>query len=151
MIKSLIPSAMLMGAALIGSPCIAQDTMPSGQPAQTSPAAPANPDQAQPPMNPAQPQGAAAVKVSDTIYDPAGNPVGTIQAVQGPNAVLSTGNVTVQIPVSAISRGAKGPTISITKAEVEAQAKKDHAASLERDVKKWEPVFHLKSRDNKQL
>ena len=115
MVKSLIISTSVAIAALAGSAAVAQNTPPAAQspesqvpPAGTAPAAP----------------GAVSVKASDTVYDTAGNSVGTIESVEGANAVLSTGTVKVQIPVSAIAQGPKGPTIGVTKAEVEAQVKK---------------------------
>jgi glucose/arabinose dehydrogenase len=117
--KSILMPALLgpalLGAALFSTSAMAQDTAPSAQSPQSTEV---------PPSSPAAPAAGASVKASDTIYDPAGNPVGTIEAVNGANAVLSTGTVTVQIPVSAIAQGPKGPTIGVTKAEIEAQVKK---------------------------
>ena len=117
MLKSILTPALL-GAALFSTSAIAQDTAPSAQSPQSTQV---------PPSDPAAPAAGAgaSVKASDTIYDPAGNTVGTIEAVNGANAVLSTGTVKVQIPVSAIAQGPKGPTIGVTKAEVEAQVKKN--------------------------
>lgn len=114
MLNCIISSTALMAAALGSSAALAQDTPPAQSPQMSQPAPPAQ----------AAPATPATVKASDTVYDTAGNVVGTIESVEGANAVLSTGTVKVQVPVSVISQGAKGPTISVTKAEVEAQAKK---------------------------
>ncbi len=104
--KYILSPALLIGAALVGAPASAQASKPNEQPSPQSPAA----------------AGATAtVKASDTIYGPDGNPVGTIQSVQGDSAVLTTGTATVRIPVSVISQGPKGATIALTKAEVEAK------------------------------
>lgn len=110
--KRIILPVTLIGAVLVGAPAVAQDT-------STQQPSPQVPDQTQSTQPPA---GTASVKVGDTVSDPAGNPVGTIETVEGGNAVLSTGTVKVRIPVSAISQGSKGATIPITKAEVEAKA-----------------------------
>ncbi len=94
--------AALIGAALTAAPAFAQTAdAPAAATADTP----------------------AAVKAGDTIYDPAGQPVGTIEAVNGATANLATGTVTVGIPTNAIVTRDKGPTIALTKAEVEAQAK----------------------------
>lgn len=120
MFKSILTPALL-GAALFSTSAIAQDTpgapgAPGAQPPQSTEVPPSAPG--------APAESSVSVKASDTIYDPAGNEVGKIQSVNGANAVLSTGTVTVQIPTSVIAKGPKGPTIAATKAEVEAMAKK---------------------------
>jgi hypothetical protein len=53
----------------------------------------------------------------------AATPVGTIQAIQTTSAVLATGTVNVRVPLDVITAGPRGPTIPLTKAEVEARAK----------------------------
>lgn len=74
---------------------------------------------------PAADAGAAAnadVTAGATVLDPNGGTVGTIESVEGDTAVLSTGSVRVGVPLSAISKGDKGLTIAMSKAEVEAAA-----------------------------
>lgn len=90
--KGIIQSAILAGAFLFVPPTFAQDVAP-----QTPAAVPQQP--------PATGQSTSSAKVGDTVYDPGGNSVGTIKALDGPNAVLSTGSVTVGVPLSAISQG----------------------------------------------
>jgi len=70
-------------------------------------------------------EGTMQVKPGDTVYDPGGEPVGTIASIEGDTAILATGNVNVGIPISAISHGEKGHVITMTKAELEAAAKSD--------------------------
>ena len=71
----------------------------------------------------AQTAGAAAnVTVGATVSDTSGNPVGTIEAVNGDLAVLSTGANKVSLPLSSFGAGTKGPVIAMTKAEVDAAA-----------------------------
>lgn len=65
----------------------------------------------------------ADVKAGATIFDSAGNSVGTIESVQGNNAVLNTGKVQVKVPLSSLAQGDKGLTIGMSKADIEAQAK----------------------------
>jgi hypothetical protein len=66
---------------------------------------------------------AAAAKAGDTVYDPAGLAVGTIESVSGANFVLSTGTNKATLPVSALGSGANGPTIGMAKADLEAAIK----------------------------
>jgi len=71
----------------------------------------------------AQTAGAAAnVTVGATVSDTSGNPVGTIEAVNGDLAVLSTGANKVSLPLSSFGAGTKGPVIAMTRAEVDAAA-----------------------------
>lgn len=86
--------------------------------AQTAPAT-----EAAAPATPAASNAPVAVKAGDTVYDPAGNTVGTVQSFDGSVAVLATGTATVGIPASGIVARDKGPTIGLTKEQVEAQAK----------------------------
>ena len=67
---------------------------------------------------------AAPVKVGGPVYDPAGQPVGSIAALEAGMAVLNTGSVNVRIPLDAIGHSAKGHVIAMSKAEIEAAAKK---------------------------
>lgn len=87
----------LAGAAAIAVPALAQ----------TAPAAPA--------------AASANVTAGATVFDPAGNPVGTIESVNGANAVLSTGTAKAAIPVTSFAKGAKGLVVGVTKADLEAQ------------------------------
>ena len=106
--KTIVPSAMLAATMLIAAPALAAQDTPQPDPSQPS----------APETSPSQ------VKVGDAVYDSTGASVGTIQAIEGDAAILSTGTGTVRIPASAISQGAKGATIPVTKAELEAEAAK---------------------------
>jgi hypothetical protein len=99
-VKKLATALLSISAVTMAAPAIAQDA-PSA-----APAAPA-----------AQ---AAAAKAGDTIYDSAGEAVGTIESVEGQNAVISTGTAKATVPLSAFASGPKGPTIGMTKAQLEA-------------------------------
>jgi hypothetical protein len=62
---------------------------------------------------------AATAQAGDTIYDPAGEVVGTVESVAGENFVLSTGASKATLPLSALAGGEKGPTIGMSKSQLE--------------------------------
>lgn len=95
----------LASSALMAAPALAQATQ-------------ANPTQ---PSHAAAAPGAPNVTVGATVVDTSGNPVGTIDSVNGGTAVLATGTVKAQIPASSFAKGPKGLVIGITKADLEAQ------------------------------
>ena len=72
---------------------------------------------------------AVKVAVGAAVSDTSGNPVGTIEAVEGDLAVLSTGTNKVSLPISSFGAGEKGPVLGMTKAEVDAAAAGAAAAS----------------------
>jgi hypothetical protein len=102
-VKKLATAFLSIAAVAMAGPALAQDASSA---APSAPAAPA-----------AQ---AAAAKAGDTIYDSAGEAVGTIESVDGTNAVISTGTAKATVPLSAFASGPKGPTIGMTKAQLEA-------------------------------
>lgn len=63
----------------------------------------------------------AAVKTGATVYDASGAVVGTIDSTDGTNAVVNTGTVKAAIALSSFGKGAKGPVLGLTKAQLEAQ------------------------------
>jgi hypothetical protein len=63
---------------------------------------------------------AADVKKGTAVYD---QKVGTVESVSAKGAVVSTGKVRVPIPVSSFAKNDNGLVISLTKAELDAQAK----------------------------
>ena len=98
----------------LAAPAFAQD---APQAAPTTPEASAEAPAAQ----------AASAKAGDTVYDPAGQAVGTIESVSGANFVLSTGTTKATLPVSALGSGPNGPTIGMAKADLEAAIKAANA------------------------
>ena len=66
----------------------------------------------------------ADVKAGASIHDQSGGVVGKIDSVSAKGAVLDTGTVKVTIPLSSIAKGDNGLVISMTKAEIDAAAKK---------------------------
>lgn len=77
------------------------------------------------------PSTGAAVKTGATVYDPSGAVVGTIASTDGTNAVVNTGTVKAAIALSSFGKGAKGPVLGLTKAQLEAQV---GAASAQADA-----------------
>jgi hypothetical protein len=100
-----IATFLSLAALGMAAPAFAQDTAP-----QAAPQAPA-----------AQ---AAAAKAGDTVYDTAGEAVGTVESVNGDNFVLSTGAKKATLPMNALANGPHGLTIGVTKAELDAAIQK---------------------------
>lgn len=75
-----------------------------------------------------------ALAVGTVIYDPQGGEVGKIDSVSGDAIVVDTGAHKATLPRSAFASGAKGPTVTITKAQIDEQmaaAAQKAAAALE--------------------
>lgn len=70
---------------------------------------------------------AAAPTVGATIFDPQGGEAGTIDSVTAQAVVINTGANKVAVPPSAIGTSAKGPTVSMTRAQLD-EAFTQHAA-----------------------
>lgn len=80
-------------------------------------------------------QDAAATAVAPTVgakvFGPEGNEVGTVEAVQGDVITVSTGTARAGLPTSAFAMRAKGLTIGMTKAQLEAAVNGAAAQSTE--------------------
>ena len=72
------------------------------------------------PSAPATRAAPASAKAGDTVYDKTGEVVGTVESIAGQNAVISTTTGKATIPLGALTSGSKGPTIGMTKAELDA-------------------------------
>jgi hypothetical protein len=66
----------------------------------------------------------ADVKAGAEIFDTSGNTVGKIDSVSAKGAVVDTGKVKVTVPLSSLAKSDKGLVIAMTKAQIEAAAKK---------------------------
>jgi len=85
----------------------------------------------------------ANVAVGATIYDVNGAEVGTVKSVAAPNFVIDTGKNSASLALSALSTGAKGPVLGLTKVELDAAAEKataDAAAALAAAIVVGAPV-----------
>jgi hypothetical protein len=89
-----------------------------GAPALAQQAAPASTSEA--PTTQAPAAKAATAKAGDAIYDTAGEVVGTVESVDGSNLIISTGTNKATLPLSSLASGPNGPTISMTKAQLNA-------------------------------
>ncbi len=104
---------MTLAAALLAAALSATQT--------TAPAPAATPAPAQTAPAPATPT------VGAVVYDGAGVQVGTIVAITGDAAVIDTGTSKAGYPVASIGAGAKGLTIALTKAQLDASAVEQQA------------------------
>ena len=85
---------------------------------------------------PAQELKGAAVGA--TVYGPDEQPAGTIETISGANAVLSTGANKITIPLDRLGKGPNGPTIGLTRAQLDAlagQASAQASAQLQEQLK----------------
>lgn len=71
--------------------------------------------------------GGAAVTTGATVYDTSGGVVGTVESTDGTNAVVNTGTVKAAIPLTSLGKGAQGPVLAMTKAQLEAAAGQQQA------------------------
>lgn len=74
---------------------------------------------------------AAQVKTGTKVFDTSGGEVGTIDAVNGDVAVVSTGTNKVSIPMASFGAGANGPVLAMTKTQLDAAAGEAAAKSAE--------------------
>lgn len=59
------------------------------------------------------------VTVGATVFGPQGNEVGTIEQVDGQSAIVNTGKHKVPLGLEAFGASDKGPTITVTKAQLD--------------------------------
>lgn len=69
------------------------------------------------------------VAVGATVYGPQGNAVGQIVSVDGGLAVVDTGKHKVPLNLDAYGKGDKGPTITVTKVQLDAMMDQQLAAA----------------------
>ncbi|TCM22340.1 hypothetical protein EDF56_1011027 [Novosphingobium sp. PhB165] len=74
---------------------------------------------------------AATPTAGAKVYDPEGNEVGSVEAVQGDVVTLNTGTARAGLPKSAFATRDKGLTIGMTKAQLEAAVQGAQAKSAE--------------------
>ena len=67
---------------------------------------------------------AADLKAGESVYDEAGHLVGKVVSATADSAIVNTGEVRAEIPLSGFGKNDKGLVISVTKADLNAQAKK---------------------------
>lgn len=77
----------------------------------------------------ALPAAAHAQDVGATVYGPEGNEVGTVISVADGVVTLDTGTHKAPLPADAFGKGDKGPTITVTKAQIDAMIDEQLAAA----------------------
>lgn len=119
--KTLIATVLSLSALGLAAPALAQDA--------PSPAAP-EAGAAAPAASASAPAAASAsAKAGDTVYDQAGEVVGTVESVAAPNFVISTGASKATVPLSALATGPKGLVIGLTKSQLEAAVQNAQGAA----------------------
>lgn len=68
-------------------------------------------------------EATAQVTQGAQVTDTKGAPVGTIESVEGEFATVATANSKVRLPLNAFGKGATGPVIAMSAAELDAAAK----------------------------
>ena len=71
----------------------------------------------------------AQVAAGAKVYGPEGNEVGTVVSVDGGVVTLDTGAHKAPLPEDAFGSGDKGPTITVTKAQLDAMMDEQVAAA----------------------
>lgn len=69
------------------------------------------------------------VTVGATVYGPEGNSVGTIESVADGVVTVDTGKHKAPLPANAFGQGENGPTITVTKAQLDAMLDEQIAAA----------------------
>ncbi|MBW8784311.1 MAG: hypothetical protein JF593_06695 [Novosphingobium sp.] len=85
--------------------------------------------QAAPASAPAAAAAAVHLAAGTKVFDKAGEELGTIEAIQGGNAIVPIAGTRVALPAAAFSNTANGVAIPMTKAELTAAAQKAGAQS----------------------
>jgi Cu/Zn superoxide dismutase len=68
-------------------------------------------------------EATAQITQGAQVTDTKGAPVGTIESVEGEFATVATTNSKVRLPLTAFGKGASGPVIAMSAAELDAAAK----------------------------
>lgn len=77
----------------------------------------------------------AQVAAGATVYGPQGSEVGTIVSIEGGTVMLDTGTYKAPLPENAFGKSEKGPTITVTRAQIDAMmAEQVAAANAKRDA-----------------
>ena len=129
--RKLIKTVLLAGTAIMAVPALAASpqkpatsptTATTSQTTTTDAAAPSATTSATTTTNASAPTTTAAassnVAVGATVKDTSGGTVGTIESVDGQYAVLATTKNKVRLPISSFGKGADGPVLAMTQAQV---------------------------------
>lgn len=95
----------------------------------------------------AVPASATGVAVGATVYGPQGGEVGTIEQIDGNAVIVNTGKHKVTLGQEAFGEGTNGPTITVTKADLDAaldQQAAEAAMKLDAALVAGNPVVSAK-------
>jgi hypothetical protein len=116
----LVMSACIAAAAFVAAPLAAQSNAPE------------------------MAAGAPNVAAGASVYDTTGATVGTVDSVTAGVAVVNTGTNKVGLPLTSFAAGEKGPTIAMTKVQLDEAAGKaaaDAAAALKAQLTPGATVY----------
>lgn len=91
------------------------------------------------------------LKAGATVYDPSGGVVGTIESVKDNVAVVATGTHNVPLGTASFGAGAKGPTLAMTKAQLDAAAAKAEADAASAAAAQIQPGVVVYDKNNEKL
>lgn len=91
------------------------------------------------------------VAVGATVYGPQGNPVGQIVTVDGGQAIVDTGKHKVPLQLDAYGPGDKGPTITVTKVQLDEMMDQQLAAATAKRDAALIPGAAVKTADGSEL
>ena len=138
-------AATFLAASAVPAAALAQD-MPSSPGAATAPGS-AMPSQSTMPT----PSTAAALAVGTKVLDPQGNPVGTIASVAGDSIVVDTGTAKATLARSSFGTSPNGPTIAMTKAQLEAAVQQASAQASAATDSALTPGADVRSKDGQPV
>jgi hypothetical protein len=129
--KNSLIAALLIGAAAIPAAANAQAASAGGAAAASAPS--------------------ASLSVGSKVVDPQGQEVGTISAISGDNIVLDTGTAKATLARSSFGSGPNGPTVGITKAQLEAAVQKANAQASTATDSALQPGAAVRSKDGQSI
>lgn len=94
---------------------------------------------------------APALTAGATVYGSDGNPIGTIESATSSVVTLNTGTNQIPLPTQIFAKGDKGPTLNITKAELEAKVAQQMAQINEQRDKALVKGAAVKTADQQPL
>jgi hypothetical protein len=130
--KNTLIAALLIGAAAVPVAASAQDAS-AGGPATATPSA------------------SASLSVGTKVVDPQGQEVGTILSVSGDAIVLDTGTAKATLARSSFGTGPNGPTIGMTKSQLEAAVQQAKAQASTATDSALQPGAPVRSKDGQPV
>jgi hypothetical protein len=144
--KNALIAALLMGTAAVPFTASAQDAPAAGG------AATANaPTASDPGAATSTPSTSANLAVGTKVLDPQGGEVGTVASIAGDNVVLDTGTTKATLARSSFGTTPAGPTIGMTKAQLEAAVNQAKAQASTATDTALAPGAEVRSKDGQSV